>query len=191
MLPCQRCHVLTENRSLLVSRAITFIFTAFTGIRPTRLPFGLIETVLEMSFYPLFLSAFLGGGLYFLVEIVYMHVYDEWLETHTTYPNDVIEVPCAILSIYDTIAPIFFEWTNHPLSIDLLLALDGMYWSILNYRFRLRSFQQLIYPKLNEMCVGGLQQSRLHTSVIAMIGVMLIGFVVTIIPLHCFVMVVD
>lgn len=178
----------TGSHRISLRRVFAFSVFAFTGVRLKKGLTGLLEGLMSwrLSFFNFLSSAFFALSLYFLVELVYLHPHDAWMVTRTTYPSSVTKVPCAIYHIADAFLEPFFDITNNAVVVDLLIALEGLYFQIMNHRFRVRTYYQLVRPKIEEFCSGGLQQIRFDESVIAMCATLVVAYTTTLIPLSLY-----
>jgi hypothetical protein len=175
-----------RGRWISVTYVIEFFLTALTGLRPMRGPIGLIETVWRWSWESIFQWVYSAAGLYFLLEVVCVSTTEPWFTTYTTYPPYVSEAGCKLEQIIETSARVFFEATNNAAMIDVLLALEGLYFTIMNWRSRLRVFLRYAFPGVQEACDGGNVPVTYDQDVVAQTATLVFVCVALLIPFTFF-----
>lgn len=177
----------TKNRCDLM-KTIIICITAITGIRLKRIlnPMMWLQLLFRISLFPILLSAFFSSGLFFAVEVAYNRSNEVILETFTTYPPRIKDPACRLTTGVDTSLNIFFLVTNNAFVMDALLALDGIYFNFLNYRYKLRWYYNFVMPKLKEACDGGYQVAILDDSVVGVSMLVCIGIIVFLAPFALF-----
>lgn len=159
-----------------------FFAMALTGVRFKRGFKGLMDALLNVSLYSIWISLFFATGLYFVFELVFFNTYAVWMHTTTTYPSSVKDVGCEIDTIISTVADVFFQVTNNAAVIDILLALDGLYFNVLGYRADLRFFLTAVYPYMQEACNGANILISFGTDSVAQAAAVVFGGMVALVP---------